>query len=84
MFSSFYLTLQDRQWKQQYSKFIPSEIITVSEPFVDYSSNLREVDHLVQIRSYDSVGGTEKKWWKYMFWGMFNIPSIDPYKICRQ
>ena len=37
------------------------------------------VDHLDQMRSYNSVGRAGRRWWKYLLWGLLNVGIINAY-----
>ncbi|KAL2091670.1 hypothetical protein ACEWY4_013933 [Coilia grayii] len=69
-----------RDQVKQRSKF-NSQRISVPDVVIDYNKKMGGVDHLDQFRSYYNVGRTGKKWWKYLFWGLFNIGIINAYIV---
>ena len=42
------------------------------------------VDKLDQYRSYYNVGRSGKKWWRYIFYNIFNIALINSYIIYKK
>ena len=45
----------------------------------DFNQMMGGVDRLVQYRSYYNVGRSGRRWWKYLFWGIFNIEVINSF-----
>ena len=37
------------------------------------------VDHLYQMRAHYGVGRAGRKWWKYLFWGILNVDTVNAY-----
>lgn len=57
------------------------EQISVPDVVIHYNKKMGGVDHLDQYRSYYNVGRTGKKWWKYLFWGFFDIAIVNAYIV---
>ncbi|XP_033639103.1 piggyBac transposable element-derived protein 3-like [Asterias rubens] len=54
------------------TRFRQDEMITVPSVIAMYNKYMGGVDHCDQYRSYYNVGRTGRRWWKYLFWGLFN------------
>ena len=48
-----------------------------------YNSLMAGVDRMDQLRSYYSVGRAGRRWWKYIFWGLWNIGNINTYILWK-
>ena len=61
------------------------EVVDMSVPrcVLRYNKSMGGVDHLDQMRSYYSVGRSGRKWWKYLFWGLIGIGSINACTLWR-
>ena len=49
----------------------------------DYNQMMGGVDRLDQYRSYYNVGRSGRRWWKYLFWGIFNIGVINAFILWK-
>ena len=63
------------------SRFHAEEMVTIPAMVVSYNKSMGGVDHLDQLRLYYPVGRIERKWWKYLFWGLLNIAMINAYNL---
>ena len=65
---------QTRRHRQQNELSVP-ECVRM------YNLSMGGVDRLDQFRSYDGIGRSGRRWWKYVFWGVLNIAVINAYII---
>ena len=63
------------------TKFRQEEMITIPSVITSYNKYMGGVDHCDQYRAYYKVhvGRTGRRWWKYLFWGLFNQALVNAY-----
>ena len=63
------------------TKFRQEEMITIPSVITSYNKYMGGVDHCDLYRAYYKVhvGRTGRRWWKYLFWGLFNQALVNAY-----
>ncbi len=66
------------------TRFHREDMVTVPTVVTDYNANMGGVDSSDQLRSYYNVGRSGRRWWKYLFWGLFNQGLINAYILWHE
>lgn len=70
---------EEPSWTMQHKK--NGRNIDIQKPRVSdvYTANMGGVDRIDQFRSYYIVGRQSRKWYRYIFWFLFNVAACNGY-----
>ncbi|XP_033624325.1 piggyBac transposable element-derived protein 4-like [Asterias rubens] len=68
------------QTRSHHQEFV---MVTVPSVVTDYNANTGGADHSDQFRSYCIVSRSGRRWWKYLFWALFNQALINAYILWK-